>query len=137
MGENLCGTGRSYNMETGRCELGVPDCFEQAVGTGITTGINTGPQNGLLAGIAGYLVCKGFQSVESSYDVPRQSDSPRWNRDNFDSSQQFPVDNPEPYYQESDSLLDNNFDTWRAEEDIWGVDDHKQDLTRDSDFRPS
>ncbi len=124
-------------METDRCELDVSACFKQAVGTGITTGITTGPQNGLIAGTAGYLVCKGFRSMESSYDVPRQFDSSRWKRDNFDSHQPFPVDNPEPYYQEPDPILDNNFDTWRAVEDIWAVDGLEKDLIRDSDSNPA
>jgi hypothetical protein len=132
-----CGLGRSYNTESGRCERDLPDCFKEAVGTGITTGVTTGPQNGLIAGTAGYLVCKGFRGLEGSSTVPRQHESSTQNRNQYDSASQFPVNDREPYYEDPDPALENEFDTWQTEEDFVPTDDIELDLTTDIDVRPS
>jgi hypothetical protein len=74
-----------------------------------------------IAGGVKFAFCKTIQAVESvdtGKPRHRQPDLSTQNRNQYDSTAQFPVNDREPYYQDSDPVLNDEFDTWQTEEDF-------------------
>lgn len=133
-----CGFGRRYDAEKNRCKLNVPTCIGQAATTGLSTGITTGPQNGLIAAAAKYAGCKALEGVEKvDAGAPREYEPSTQKLSQFDSTPQIPIANNEPYYQEPDPVLDDEFDSWQTEDELVTVDDVDYDFKTDFDVHPS
>lgn len=121
-----CGRFQQLDPESGRCRLKVPDCIGKAASSAIAGTAVSGPKGGALAGGLRFTVCKTIQSVESiETGRPRQRHTAPSTQNQWpvESNQQITVDDREPYYQEPDPLLDDEFETWRTEEDFRAVDD--------------
>ena len=131
MGEEICGRFQQLDPESGRCRLNVPDCIGKAATSAIAGTAVSGPKGGALAGGLRYTICKTIQTVESiETGRPRQrhTEPSTQNQWPVESNQQITVDDREPYYQEPDPLLDEEFDAWEI------ADDRGRDIKTDFDL---
>ncbi|WP_440992389.1 hypothetical protein [Haloarchaeobius baliensis] len=128
-----CGIFQKIDPESGRCRFNVPDCVDKAASSAITGTALSGPKGGALAGGLRFTVCKTIESIETGTPNQHQSFSSTRNRNQSDSAPQLPVNN-EPYYQDPDPILDNEFDVWRTEEEFVTVEDVEHVFTADFDL---